>query len=727
MQRNSEIIKAARFNAMIGFSVFPLHGIALNGQCTCGCTGNSRGKHPIDRGWQVLATKDLTSLDNMFLNDNVNLGIKTGRDSNCWVLDIDGPEGEVDLAAMEEKHGKIAATLTAKTSRGRHLYFKHPKFDVPNRVRLSNKIDIRGDGGLVVSPPSKHYSGVKYEWLNPLEEIIDAPQWLLDLIMKPKHEVAPIEASNNISKFQGISGYDKRSNEEIAEMLSYLDPDMGYMEWIGIGMALHDEGYPLSLWDDWSGKGAKYKQGECSRKWKSFRGGGGIGLGTLVQKAQEGGYLRSHMVIEKPGFSDALETPEKPEINTEKKPAVKTNRKPFYDMFDGVIGDTINEILNIAEKPLPELAAFNTIAALGAIFGRRYAGPQNARTNIYMVGIAPTGSGKEHSRQFIKTLMFKAGLDMFIGPDRFISGAGLMTSLSKRPSQIGHPDEFGMMLKEMSNKMQPHMGSCGRIITELFSSSRGIFKGGQYAAKDEDPIDINYPNLCLFCTTTMGKYSEAMTTDVIGSGELNRFLVIAPKNPHPERIFQGNAFPEPSAELIKKWEQFRPTLGMNDNEDRTKTRIVKNPETERINAIKLFMDKKVEAGSLTAPLWARYAEYVVKIAMIQAIARDIFEPEINRTDIDAAEALVSASLEFMEDMAESHVFDSEEAKIKQRIFALVKTEVEISTSNILRKFRDLNSKQVRDALINLNCAGRIIKFEKPSAGRHSENWKINED
>jgi hypothetical protein len=46
-------------------------------------------------------------------------------------------------------------------------------------------IDVRGDGGYVLAPPSIHPSGRRYEWsVDSASEFADAPGWLLDLIQK---------------------------------------------------------------------------------------------------------------------------------------------------------------------------------------------------------------------------------------------------------------------------------------------------------------------------------------------------------------------------------------------------------------------------------------------------------------------------------------------------------------------------------------------------------------
>lgn len=62
-------------------------------------------------------------------------------------------------------------------------------------------------------------------------------------------------------------------------------------EWISVGMALKEEGYPCSVWDDWSRNDVRYHPGECERKWNSFRGSGTpVKGGTIVQMAKARGW-----------------------------------------------------------------------------------------------------------------------------------------------------------------------------------------------------------------------------------------------------------------------------------------------------------------------------------------------------------------------------------------------------------------------------------------------------
>ena len=95
-----------------------------------------------------------------------NVGIVTGAVSGLVVLDVDPQHGgEESLRDLERRFGPLAETLEARTGGGgRHLYFGHPGGELRNRVGLAPGLDLRGDGGLVVAPPSLHASGRCYAW-----------------------------------------------------------------------------------------------------------------------------------------------------------------------------------------------------------------------------------------------------------------------------------------------------------------------------------------------------------------------------------------------------------------------------------------------------------------------------------------------------------------------------------------------------------------------------------
>ena len=41
----------------------------------------------------------------------------------------------------------------------------------------------------------------------------------------------------------------------LTEIIEYIDPgSLSYQDWVNVGMALKLEGYPVSVWDQWSQK-----------------------------------------------------------------------------------------------------------------------------------------------------------------------------------------------------------------------------------------------------------------------------------------------------------------------------------------------------------------------------------------------------------------------------------------------------------------------------------------
>lgn len=116
---------------------------------------------------------------------DANVGIVTGEISNLIVLDVDPQHGgDSSLERLERQFGAVSPTIEAATGGGgRHLYFAHPGTLVRNRAGIAQGIDLRGDGGYIVAPPSIHPSGGRYAWRtgrSPAEFALAAPpRWLL--------------------------------------------------------------------------------------------------------------------------------------------------------------------------------------------------------------------------------------------------------------------------------------------------------------------------------------------------------------------------------------------------------------------------------------------------------------------------------------------------------------------------------------------------------------------
>ncbi len=174
-ERNAQVLRLAARN----FRVFPV----------------KPDKTPLVKwrtGMTSAATSNVEQIEKWLTKlPEANWAVATGKVSQVFVLDIDGSSGlqsfvdcceraDIDWKAVAE------ATLGVKTGKGSHLYFQHPGETVHNSAKkLGPGLDIRGDGGYVVIPPSTHQNGESYFWLGGDESkpVSAAPDWLLERVV----------------------------------------------------------------------------------------------------------------------------------------------------------------------------------------------------------------------------------------------------------------------------------------------------------------------------------------------------------------------------------------------------------------------------------------------------------------------------------------------------------------------------------------------------------------
>jgi len=174
----------------LGFAVFPVNG-----------------KVPYDKGGFKTATDDYETAVKLFKPHNgCNIAVATGEASGVFVLDIDikqGAKGDESLKQLIKEYSDLPTTASVRTwSGGYHYYFDYPH-DVPVSCRtgLRPGIDIRGDGGYVVAPPSI-IKNKPYEWMNHPDKVkaAAAPDWLIQLIIKHKPQIAETSDGGQITQ-----------------------------------------------------------------------------------------------------------------------------------------------------------------------------------------------------------------------------------------------------------------------------------------------------------------------------------------------------------------------------------------------------------------------------------------------------------------------------------------------------------------------------------------------
>ena len=195
---------AALWYVKRGWPVFPVH-ILVGGECSCGRLAcPNKGKHPRTAHGLTDATTDDNAIRAWWEFDfpRSNVGIRTGNESGLVVLDADPRHGgDESIRQLEEQYGPLPETPTVLSGGGgKHLYFQHPGFYVRSGSNvLGVGLDIKGDGGAIVAPPSLHASGQQYRWARgkppEQDQFAPLPAWLLELLRGPhgQEESSPQE------------------------------------------------------------------------------------------------------------------------------------------------------------------------------------------------------------------------------------------------------------------------------------------------------------------------------------------------------------------------------------------------------------------------------------------------------------------------------------------------------------------------------------------------------
>jgi hypothetical protein len=168
------MLTAALSYAAAGLPVFPCH---------------PRTKEPATKRGFYDATTNPATIRRLWSAPDRNIAIATGAVSGFWIVDIDDiddPGGEDHIRRLESKHGKLPDTRAVRTGRGgRHLWFKYLGPIQSSVGRIAPNVDVRGDGGYCIVPPSIHENGRRYTWVTfSGAEIAIAPQWLVALTRK---------------------------------------------------------------------------------------------------------------------------------------------------------------------------------------------------------------------------------------------------------------------------------------------------------------------------------------------------------------------------------------------------------------------------------------------------------------------------------------------------------------------------------------------------------------
>lgn len=704
----------------------------------------AREKRILIADWSAYCTEAASDevFDNWMRMPSSNVGVCLGAASGLTALDFDN-----DVDGLHARIVRIVGDSPVKKAgaKGFTAFYRFgnersSSYSAPG-VRV---LDVLASGRQTVMPPSVHPGGPTYQWLT--ERTLENTQaWELPAITSEAlvEVMRLFRTDPPVIKHAYRDGFNFDSADDVAEALKHVHAD-DYDRWVEMGMALKDafgeRGFPL--YDAWSATGVKYEgSGATRKKWESFKKSG-VGLGTLFHHAFQGGYVRRRNYVEyapiepggnlEKGGGDGIveKSPDKPGKTTawggEENLELLRNRILDAPGLPGMVAGYINQS---ALYPQPLLALGASLAFSGLLMAHKVRGETGLRTNIYTLGVAESGAGKDHARQACKALLAQSNLShLEIGVPA--SGASLKTVLVERDGKaLALIDEFG---KFFGNITARNSGSHQQEITgnlmELFTSSAGTWVGKMYADAEKNPSKtVIQPCLCMYPVTTPDTFYGSLSIKDAVDGLLARFLVFESKDyptQEQEDRRDANDVPQTLRDMIEFWKQFPVNHDAGSNMGHgwiapkvipycDEARRIRKEYTERN---KEKAKAEIARGNPFGPIYGRVGEIAGKVALIGHAGENI-STEV----MEWAIAVTTYCSEYMVQVVRKVIGENEHERNFKRLVGIVAKlcdeKGEAMHSEVIRKAQFLTRKDRLDMLEDAVIGGFIVRDSKDKSGK----------
>jgi hypothetical protein len=749
----SKMMNAAMKYAESGWAVFPL---AVGSKIPMKGSGGVKD-----------ATTDTDLVATIWETDPyANIGLACGEASGVYVVDVDvnHKSGADGFKSLAEAGIELPPTLAARTPNGGvHCFYKWTRGEKPktgSKVNGLLGVDVRADGGYVVVAPSK-ISGKAYAWENEAE-IAEFPEAL-----KPKAKAAkPVVVAAPVNVGPTRSEILERASMYLATCDGAIQGAGGHNTLLRvaaaltIGFNLSDSEATTLLWSEYNPR--------CIPPWDVNNRSDVRDFERKVTESRKNprhpqGYL---LEVENPVWDGAAELGEAfaaqlisggedenveavtPEIDSwegeedeeeEEKDDVSALPAEILDP-PGLVGDIARWIIDTAPCYQPLFAVGAALTLCGALFGRKVKDEYDTRTNLYGLCIGQSSSGKDYPQKAIMRILAAAGeaAEKMIAKE-VTSDAAIMSALGLYPVRLFVWDEVGHFFTNMKGgKDGSYMKTIRPMLLQLYSSANlDKFKGKQMASKEE-AASVEFPHVCIWGATSPDILYSDMTKGEITDGFIGRFLTfVSPTRPLPVRR-KISAVPDAISSRVAAWvtRVIPPPAGMAAFDAHLKQHQMVVPTTQAAgDALDEFrrechakMDAEDAKSDVTNNLWSKAAEIAGRVALTVACGRSFDNPEVAKSDVDYAVALVRHCVRTFSDSIRDNIAETPWEREKNKIVKILEKAGRkgMSLTEIANKTKGLRSRKERcEYLADLAESRLIVQGKNPKQPKALWYWHVD--
>ncbi|EJC75544.1 bifunctional DNA primase/polymerase famiily protein [Rhizobium leguminosarum bv. trifolii WSM2012] len=398
----------------------------------------------------------------------------------------------------------------------------------------------------------------------------------------------------------------------------------------------------------------------------------------------------------------------------------------------GAVGEFARFIVGCARFPSPHLALVASLAFTAGLIGRRYRGPTGLRSNIYLVGLAESGFGKDAtiraSAALADSTSWGSKVSEWLFMDQIRSLPGLTNKLRKSPSSVCIQDEFGRWLADHTGRnVATHRAEIASALMELTGAPQGFWGGQEKAAGNVARIVA--PCFSLHGISTPSTFWSALSSGNISEGLLGRLVLIDVGNAEPVKVRNPpNNIENIPAALSNRVAELLglsagrftgPFFALNAKSDEKPHPIMTASWAPGVDDLFEEFDDRIRAMKRTIdpqyrPILNRVGENAARLALIVAVGCDPKDPIITAEIQEWANAVAENSLQTILRGADHHIADNEKAaeylRVRQQVVR--RGSSGITTRDIVKNLRGSIDRRRLDDIVAMLRQAREIHLAK---------------
>ena len=332
----------------------------------------------------------------------------------------------------------------------------------------------------------------------------------------------------------------------------------------------------------------------------------------------------------------------------------------------GFVSEVMDHCLATAPYPNQVMAYAGALSLLAFLAGRKVRDNGDNRTNIYLLGLAHSASGKDWPRKINTRILHEIGLADALG-ERFASGEGIQDALFQTPSMLFQTDEIDGMLQSINKAKDARHEAIMSTLLTMYSSSNSVFPMRRKAGNPgKSPGVIDQPCLVIFGTAIPNHYYEALSERMLTNGFFARMIILeaGPRSSGQEPSIR--ALPERVVETATWWSRFHPGEHRDNLIDvHPVPSIIDHTEDARRLLIETREEAEAEyakaesrSDSVGTTVWGRVSEQTRKLALLYAVSENHESPSIGIDAVRWASRFVMHQTRRMLFMAAGHVAEN---------------------------------------------------------------------